>query len=650
MSDLPNPYWRPASMSRRDLRSKSFAAIKTRFLALTSLLMVAIAPCVAAAAYIDIVPENIDYLNNPLEDMQFEPRCNLMLSGEINANTVSAFEDAVRELGARTHLKSTSSIESGLEKQPGFRALCMSSSGGTLHDALDLIPHLQDWIAVIPEGAVCESACAIAFMGAGLFAGPYGDVGVSSTNRRQARYLHYTGILSFHAPTLDDLRDGPYTKEQVLKEYERGRLTMGRILYLDSWDALVRKQGGGADTPDLSKNDAIEQMLSSADVDPFLPSSLFFTFLVTPNKSRFRVETVEEALVWGIQIYGLSRMDFAGSLPEFWAWRTCDNLAWMMCHNPYHLSDGCNTIGVTSKTFADDSTLPYIIENRDHAGIERLSIPLPANPMATIERIAIGNNYSHSHHAYGGTGDTAECGISIYRNKRFIGMRAEYHPVAPLWEYGRLSSSIVADDEKKWLDASRVPPESERQKIVRPWMWLPMDTRLPDIEKTWIALHELATREAEKLEGNHYHIPEICNLGGNSLTIALGYESDGNILTKGWYHLVNWRCLIPVGVHTDDKFYVHAYDAAGHEVLVPGASGHRTLCVRKGESFVATNSADSGASCHNTRTNAGSLINLDFYRVAARAVVTPIIFGALPKGTELAPIQRNSFGDVERGD
>ena len=176
--------------------------------------------------------ENIDYLNNPLEDMQFEPRCNIMMSGEIDSNTVTAFEEASRRLNEMTHLTAGDPFEDKLEKQPGFRALCMSSSGGKLKDALDLIRHLDRWIAVVPEGAVCESACAIAFMGAGLDAGPYGDSGTSSINRRQARYLHYTGILSFHAPTLDDLPDGPYTKEQVLKEYERSRLTWGGFCIL----------------------------------------------------------------------------------------------------------------------------------------------------------------------------------------------------------------------------------------------------------------------------------------------------------------------------------------------------------------------------------------------------------------------------------
>lgn len=325
------------------------------------------------AAYFDIVRENIDYLNNPLEDIQFEPRCNLVMSGTIDGNTVADFENAVKELDARTTPKRDNDVLAPLEKQPGFRALCMSSSGGRIHDALDLIPHLDRWIAVVPQGALCESACAIAFMGAGLFAGPYGDFGFSSTNRRQARYLHYTGILSFHAPTLEGLPDGTITKDQLLKEYEQSRLTMGRILFLQGWDYLTRDQPSGLGTPDLSTSESIERMLSTADVDPFLPASLFFTFLVTPNKSAFHVQTVEQALVWGLQIYGLSRKSLEEDLPEFWSWRTCENLAWMMCHNPFQLSGACNTIGVRRTTFADTSTVPYIIENRGRSGIEQFT-------------------------------------------------------------------------------------------------------------------------------------------------------------------------------------------------------------------------------------------------------------------------------------
>jgi uncharacterized membrane protein len=633
-------------MTHRNLKSKSIAVIFV--VPLLSLTLAAMTPCAGLAAYVDIIPENIDYLNNPLEDMQFEPRCNLMLSGEFDANTVTAFEEAVRELNARSHLSSSSSFGADLEKQPGFRALCMSSSGGNLHDALALIPHLQDWIAVVPEGAVCESACAIAFMGAGLFAGPYADVGVSSTNRRQARYLHYTGILAFHAPTLDDLPDGPYTKEQVLKAYERGRLTMGRILYLDSWDYLVRKQGDGADTPDLSTTAAIEQTLSSADRDPFLPDSLFFTFLVTPNKSSFRVETVEEALVWGIQISGLSKIDFAGSIPEFWAWRTCENVAWMICHNPHQLSEGCDTIGVTRKIFADASTLPYIVENRETLGIERSVLPL-LTPSATIERIAVGNDYWHSHHAYGGTLEQAECGISIYRNKRVIGMRAKYHPVEPSWGFEKLRLSVADDDEKRWVSASRIPPESDSEKIVRPWMWLSMDTRLPDIEKKWSALRELVTTEAKQLDDNHYHILRICNFGARSLTIALGYEVSKSIVTKGWYRLVGADCFVPVDAHTGDTFYLLARDDAGRDVPVPQMVGRKTLCAGGNAPFTAKNSDDDG-SCHYTDGRAASLVKVGFSKIVTHDVVTPIVFGLLPKDVGLAPFQRSMLRDVEQGE
>lgn len=633
-------------MTRCKLCSGSSGSTFARLLLLIGLGLGTVAPHAAVAAYFDIIPENINHLNNPLEDMQFEPRCNLMLSGQIDGDTVSAFKEASKELESRSHLRSTNSFESVLEQQPGFRALCMSSSGGKLHDALDLIPYLDRWIAVVPAGAVCESACAIAFMGAGQGAGPYGDLGISSTNRRQARYLHYTGILAFHAPTLDDLADGPYTKEQILKEYERSRLTMGRILYRSSWDFLMRKQGNGADLPDLSTNDAIERMLNSADVDPFLPASLFYTFLITPNRSVFRVQTVEQALVWRIQIYGLSRKEFGKGIPEFWMWRTCENLAWMMCHNPNQLSGGCNTIGVTRDTFSDATTLPYVVENREGSGIERFSLRLPSSSTATIERIALGNNYQNSGWAYGAGRVKAQCGISLYRDSRRIGMRAEYHPTAASWGFGKLRSSAASNDEARWMAASRLPPESENEKIIRPWMWLSMDTRLPDIERNWTDLYDLASSEAEVLESNRYRIIRLCNFTKAPLTIALGYETDKGLKTRGWYSLETFKCFVPNGVHKGDAIYIRAQDAKGREMTVPRQSGRKTLCATKGQPFSATNNG----ACHRGDADAGELTTLAFSRVVTRTLVTPIVFGALPKGVAMASFRRSLLKDLNKGD
>jgi uncharacterized membrane protein len=628
--------------------SRSTQRIFAVFVRLVVVAMIATTAPAVRAAYFDIVPENVNYLNNPLEDIQFEPRCNLVMSGTIDGNTVADFENAVKELDARTTLKRDNDFLSPLEKQPGFRALCMSSSGGRLHDALDLIPHLDRWIAVVPQGALCESACAIAFMGAGLSAGPYGDMGVSSTNRRQARFLHYTGILSFHAPTLEDLPDGTITKDQLLKEYEQSRLTMGRILFLRGWDILVRNQRGGAATPDLSTGDSIERMLSRADVDPFLPASLFFTFLVTPNKSAFHVQTVEQALVWGIQIYGLSRKTLDEDLPEFWFWRTCENLAWMMCHNPSQLSDGCNTIGVGRKTFADTTTLPYIIENRGRSGIEQFTQRLSSGSASEIKRIALGNNDQKSHHAYGSGEVKAECGISLYSNHGLIGMRAEYHPTGNVWAFGQLASSLIDKTESAWLGMSRMPPEFEKQKIIRPWMWLSMDTRLPEMEKKWSALFAVAANDGERLRRDDYHILNICNLTDGPLTISAAYKTGSDIVAKGWYHLEVSNCIVPEGIDTGHTFYVHARDASGREVAVPGTISQQWFCVRRNTDFSISQPEGNGA-CAKTNLEADDFAAFSFSRISTKEIVTLIIFGVLPKGVSVNDPQRSSFQDVGKG-
>ena len=168
----------------------------------------------ASETYFVVVPDNVDQLNDPAADYWFEPKCNIMMSGTLDLGTVAGFEKAVEELNSQSTIRPVLD-RFGMPIRKGYRALCMSSGGGDLHAALDLIPKLANWIAVVPENAICASACAIAFMGAGRDVGPYADVGRESVNRREARYLHITGQLSFHAPRLE-LDGKSFTQKDVI--------------------------------------------------------------------------------------------------------------------------------------------------------------------------------------------------------------------------------------------------------------------------------------------------------------------------------------------------------------------------------------------------------------------------------------------------
>ena len=53
-------------------------------------------------------------------------------------------------------------------------------------------------------------------------------------------------------------------------------MTIGRVLYRQYWDFQQRQQKKklGA-VPDINTEDAVETMLSAADIDPFLPNPYF---------------------------------------------------------------------------------------------------------------------------------------------------------------------------------------------------------------------------------------------------------------------------------------------------------------------------------------------------------------------------------------
>jgi uncharacterized membrane protein len=289
--------------------------------------------------------------------------------------------------------------------------------------------------------------------------------------------------------------------------------------------------------------------------------------------------------------------------------------------------------------------VPYIIENRGRLGIEQFTQRLSPSSASTIKRIALGNNYQHSHNAYGGGDEKAECGISLYGDQRLIGMRAEYHPTENEWASGKLASSHVDDTETAWLGAWRMPPEFEGQKIIRPWMWLPMDTRLPDMEQRWIDLFALATKDAERIKRNDYHILHICNFTRAPLTVSAAYKVESDIVAKGWYNLKGFDCIVPNGIDAGHTFYVHARDASGQEVAVPGAISQQRFCVRKTTDFSIRQSDGDGA-CSKTGTDADDLAMLSFSRIATEEMVTRIVFGSLPKGVAISDPQRNSFQDV----
>ncbi|MBY6159312.1 SH3 domain-containing protein [Mameliella alba] len=150
---------------------------------------------------------------------------------------------------------------------PVGQRLCLNSSGGALIEAV----RMADIVAqrfmgtAVPEGARCESACAVLFL-SGRFAHPEADGSFVPD-----RVLHPRGALGFHAPALVS-EDRAYSRDEVNRAYAAALGSMGEVMRVTSE----------------------------------IPESLFLTILNTPATDMSYVETVEQAARWQIEVAPVS--------------------------------------------------------------------------------------------------------------------------------------------------------------------------------------------------------------------------------------------------------------------------------------------------------------------------------------------------------
>ena len=92
--------------------------------------------------------------------------------------------------------------------------ICLDSPGGSFVEGVKLAETFaaNSIGTVVAQNNVCESACAIAFMGGSYF-NPEGE------SRLVSRIMHPTAKLGFHAPALL-IPEGSYSKSEVDKAYE----------------------------------------------------------------------------------------------------------------------------------------------------------------------------------------------------------------------------------------------------------------------------------------------------------------------------------------------------------------------------------------------------------------------------------------------
>ena len=147
--------------------------------------------------------------------------------------------------------------------------ICLDSPGGSFVEGVKLAKAFatNSIGTVVAQSNVCESACAIAFMGGSYF-NPEGE------NRYVSRTIHPTAKLGFHAPALL-IPEGSYSKEEVDKAYS---IALSAVVELSEMRALGYE----------------------------IRESLFKAILTTPFESMHYVDTVGKALRYKIGVAGIN--------------------------------------------------------------------------------------------------------------------------------------------------------------------------------------------------------------------------------------------------------------------------------------------------------------------------------------------------------
>lgn len=309
--------------------------------ALIALLLVAPWAVPADAARLTI----LDYhARNDPNRLLFTPRCNVRMSGEILPGDATAADPAERKgdyerikakLGefARHPAVDAKKYDNSddyrfLPEESGkawsaYFALCLSSDGGDLGEALKIARLFKDWMMVIEAGDKCYSACALIFM-----RGQRRLDGTHYIYTSPGRYLHHAARLGFHSPALRraGASDKPLTPAEVADAYARALRTMRAVLF------------SGSDDPGPGqKGRAWRSFLHKGWIDRDLPLDILLAFLTVPPEEMFLVSSIEEAMRWGIEIIGLPA---PRALTERMLVAACVNTVGLDCDGEY-----CSTWG-----------------------------------------------------------------------------------------------------------------------------------------------------------------------------------------------------------------------------------------------------------------------------------------------------------------
>lgn len=219
--------------------------------------------------------------------------CLINLSGEIASGDFKALQSLATASGL------TAPANSGEESNSSDAALCLDSPGGNYVEGRLIAGFVHDYgiTTRVPAEASCYSSCAFLFM-AGRAHGAETD--------GPSRYLNVSGHLGFHAPYFKLADDDKFNGRDVAEMLTLTQKVIAEFIKFGSFS-------------------------SEFDAKPMFSLSLLAEILGSGPSEMAEVDTVEEAVRWGIFLEGTKS---GAIIDQRAAVQTCLNFqAWMLDKN-----------------------------------------------------------------------------------------------------------------------------------------------------------------------------------------------------------------------------------------------------------------------------------------------------------------------------
>jgi len=236
-----------------------------------------------------------------------EMGCDILVLGEIASGDAEALRAVLaasdREIAQATQFPILDAPMIG-GRPPERSRVCFNSPGGSFLEGLEMAELLIEYRKGSAVGAnmICESACALAFMGGSSAAA--GIEGSDDTDR----VLHPLGLLGFHSPALV-VPNGQYDEETVSQAYGVALAALRALS--ETRNTVFRGYVPGTDQATYFRYQ--------------FPESLLLEMLATPSEQMRYVQTVSEASRWDIRIGPVRFPTLTTPYARFAA--ACDNMA-----------------------------------------------------------------------------------------------------------------------------------------------------------------------------------------------------------------------------------------------------------------------------------------------------------------------------------